>query len=125
MITQTGFPMLNRVGISVTTYEHIDGKSNVILTHIFWGKDLTEAKGYAHSHLISDIFFSGSFNGRLPWKGSVLILSNDYEIIDVHSFNNIQEINTFIEQLEDDGKRIYQKQREGGIVGAIRYISTE
>ena len=123
MRVKNGFPMLNKVGIFVTTYEISNNKWNVILTHIFWGKDLAQAKSYAHSHLISDVFFSASFEGKLPWKGSILTMTNDFGVIDVQSFYDLSEGERIIEQLEIEGKNIYNRQVRKGIIDAINDLS--
>lgn len=66
-----------KVGIAITTYE----SGNKVLTHVFWGDDLESAFGVARSHLITDHFFSSSFEGRMKWGTDVLKLTNEGRIV--------------------------------------------
>ena len=68
---------MNKIGISITTYES-DSKT---LTHIFWGDTLQDAYNIAKSHLVTDYFFSSSFEGQMKWGTKVLQLSNDGNIL--------------------------------------------
>ena len=67
-----------KFGIAITTYEN---NNNKVLTHIFWGDTLQAAFGIAKSHLITDYFFSSSFEGQMRWGAEVLKLSNKGQIL--------------------------------------------
>lgn len=75
--------LLNRIGIRVDTYEG----NSPILTHIFWGKDLSQAISYARSHLISDLFFSSTFRGEMKWKDGILFLSYNGKVMSFKAEN--------------------------------------
>ena len=74
-------PKYAKVGIPITTFE---GKESLtpVLTHISWGDDLDGAIGVTKSHLVTDLFFRASFlNEPMPWKGQLLYLTNEANII--------------------------------------------
>ena len=63
------FDMKAPIGLYITTYEQSKtGKYNPVLSHIFWGDTIKQATEYAQAHLISDVFFSGSFVGNYLGK---------------------------------------------------------
>lgn len=110
------------VALAITTYEFNNNNYNPIITHIFWGKDLDEAVGYAHSHLKTDFFFSSSFVGEMPWRGSVLILRNKNQIINKKDFISPQERDGIIKDLTQDGRQINLEQRANGILRVIERL---
>ncbi len=108
------------VGLAVTTYE-IQGKKYVpTLTHIFWGNDIEKATGVAHSHLITDFFFSSSFEGSMPWEDDILYLSNRGEILGKSKKENVKDI---LNKLYSDAVEINDRKLETGIVKQIQLLS--
>lgn len=65
------------IGIVVSTYE----EGSPVLSHIFWGKDVDEAMGYAQSHMETDEFFRSSFKGTMEWHGSTLYLEDVVQVV--------------------------------------------
>lgn len=117
------FPMLNQFGLAITSYELSNNQWNVILTHIFWGKTLDETFKYAHSHLVSDGFFSSSFaNQGFPWKGEVLLMSNNYQVLSEKSYLEPTEL---IKDLLVAGQKVHDKQEEYGFFEIINKLSSQ
>lgn len=108
------------VGLAITTYEVSEEGFAPTLTHIFWGDDLKDAIGVAKSHLITDLFFSSSFEGEMPWGDDVLLLTNDYELIGKYKESNVKNI---ISQLSDAAVSINDRKVEKGIVRQIQLLS--
>ena len=104
-----------KIGISITTYE----SSNKVLTHIFWGDTIKEAFGIAKAHLITDYFFSSSFEGKMPWGTDVLRLSNTGQIV---PYNDPKMTQLIIEKLTGIAKEINQIKREEGIPEVLNDI---
>lgn len=89
--------------IKVTTYE----KSLIpVLTHIFYGQTLKQAQAYAKSHLKTDYFFSSSFLGKMKWNNTILVLSNEYEILSVNEDLNDEEVDRILDQLQSEAEKI-------------------
>jgi len=118
----TSFLKLSSFGIAITTYELDEDthRYNPILTHIFWGKDFDEALGYAKSHLITDVFFSSSFVGELPWREDVLIMNNKGQYIGSAKAPTIEET---LNILAHQAFNVYSQQESTGIIRTVQMIS--
>jgi hypothetical protein len=117
------FDMKAPIGIYITSYERSkNGKFNPILSHIFWGKDINQAFSYAKSHLISDVFFSSSFTGDLPWNDSIIIIDYDGEIISTNKKVN-GDIDEILDRLSENASDIRNKQDKSGIIQTIQKLS--
>lgn len=116
------FPMLNQFGLAITSYELSGNQWEVVLTHIFWGKTIDETFKYAHSHLISDGFFSSSFSNQgFSWRGEILLMSNNYQILSEKSY---QDPTKLIEDLLISGQKIHDQQKDRGFFTIINELST-
>jgi|SRR5581483_1861195 len=115
--------MKAKVGLMITTYENSQGRYNPILSHIFWGKDLEQAVNYAKSHPITDTFFASSFGGEMDWKGSVLKLSNNGEILSRYTISSEKELNEIMKELEDRAEETHELLEETNILQVIQTIS--
>lgn len=119
----SSFPQLAPFGIAITTYE-IDPQTQryiPVLTHIFWGQNFNEAIGYARSHLITDVFYSSSFIGELPWKSSVLLLTNEGRYIGIANAPNINET---VNDLAQKAKIAHQAQVDTRILQTVHMLSS-
>ena len=96
---------MDYIGLEIITYEISDGKYNPTLSHIFWGKNLEKCIQIAKSHMISDVFFMSSFLGELKWKDSVLELTNDGKVIGTKNFDNQQELENIMNELNKHAKK--------------------
>ena len=117
-------PKVAPFGIFITTYEYDQDNDEYtpILSHIFWGQNFNQALDYAKSHLISDVFFSSSFVGELPWRDSVLILSNDGSYL---GSSKAPSIKTALNQLKKKAKDVNEKQVETGMIQTVQMLSSE
>lgn len=68
------------MGLVVHSSEYSDDKWNLVLSHIFWGNDLTEAAGNAKAHLLTDFFYTSSFVGKMKWGKGSLVLRVEVEL---------------------------------------------
>jgi hypothetical protein len=109
--------------IWITSYEFDKNKWNPILTHVFYGKTIDEAYGYARSHLITDYFFSSSFLGEMPWKNTVLRMSNKGELIDTYGDEDTEIIEQILKDLTEEAKKIADIQDDLGLVVVINEIA--
>lgn len=106
------------VGLSITTYEIQDGEYIPTITHVFWGKDLNRAIEVAKAHLITDYFFSYSFEGEMPWgKDNVLILENTGRLVGKIQRSNVKNI---LNQLAKDAHDINDRKVAIGLVDDIQ-----
>lgn len=112
------------IGLDITTYEFSDNKSTPILSHVFWGQDLDEAIGYAKSHLISDVFFSASFIGELPWRDTILHLSSEGDILSVECVPH-DKIQDAINRVAQHAVEVYKAQEQAGVIQVIHYLSKQ
>jgi len=103
-------------GIYITTFES-SGKPT--LTHVFWSDTLDGAFGVAKSHLITDFYFSSSFEGTMPWKGSTLELYNDGFIVGPKKFNTIEEFDRIYLELNKDAINYNDQKYQNGTVDGI------
>jgi hypothetical protein len=112
-----------KYGIAITTYE-VDqetGEKDPILTHVFWGKTLEDALGYAKSHTITDFFFASSFDGEMPWGKDVLLLKNTYRLIGAS--NRTNQVDQIIDQLDDEAKINLAKEKQFGILEVMSQMT--
>lgn len=108
----------------ITTYEITsEGQLNPVLTHVFWGHDLQQAIGYAKSHLITDDFFSASFEGGMPWKGSILRMTNEGKIIDRYTYSDPEEVIVILDKLGSKARHINRLKDELGIIRQIQILA--
>jgi hypothetical protein len=115
----------DRVGLSITTYEFDDkGNPSPTLTHVFWGQTVKDATSIAKSHLVTDYFFSGSFEGGIDWKGQFLQLDNEGEILTQQSYRTRADISKILNNLTKQAEKINDKKEELGIIQQIEMIST-
>ena len=103
------------VEIVVTTYE-VDpqGTLDPTISHTGHGKTLSEAFEKLKSHLITDDFFSGSFAGGIPWKGTFLRLSNEGKILGAYPYTNDEYAKVALMQLTQEAARVNSKKEELG-----------
>jgi len=111
------------IGLYITSYETSGDEAKPILSHIFWGKTLKEVYQYAHSHLISDAFFNGTFMGQLPWNDEVLILSYDGQYLTTN--NNKHQIKATLKKLMKDAKEIHNLPTHKKLIQTVQHLSTE
>ena len=102
---------MERTGISIDTYEVVDGRNMLTLTHIFWGDDLEGAIGVAKAHVTSDYFFSSSLLGSMDWKGSTLYLVNKGKLLLQRSVTYPEKIWEIMDQLKEEAVKINSKQK--------------
>lgn len=118
---------LSEYGIVINSYEiekENDGseKANPILTHVFWGKTIKQAVGYAKSHLISDFFFSSNFIGQMEWNDSTLELAYNGKIISIKPISQFS-FEDSLEEIKKEVERILPLQESYGIPDIINSIS--
>lgn len=95
------------VTLIVTTYEFTpEGSLNPTLFHGFYGKDLVSALGIAKAHLKTDEFFRASFEGEMPWNGSVLRLANDGTILGNYPYRNPEDLSIVLNALAQEARRL-------------------
>ncbi|HSW76868.1 MAG TPA: hypothetical protein VLG50_07470 [Candidatus Saccharimonadales bacterium] len=117
--------MLNKVCISVTTYEMDDGnRGNPSVTHLFWGKDVKSAVSVAQSHLLTDLFFSESFVGEMPWKDFVLKMENELTIKDDKKHSNA-EAEKIYKQINTRAHQIHKQKKHIGLIKLIHDLSNK
>jgi hypothetical protein len=85
-----------KVAILITSYEVEKSKETIVLSHIFYGKTLTEAMGNAKAHLISDYFFSSTIFGEMKWKGDTIYISSEGRVFGVKA-----DMDEIYEQLDN------------------------
>lgn len=116
---------LENFGICVTSYEvNTDGSQKPVMTHIFWGKTLDEALRYTKSHLISDLFFSSSYVGKMTWKGDELKLLYTEKIISIVPISNKQQVTKeLLDTVRTEVNKIIPLQYQTGMVDIVNRIS--
>lgn len=92
------------------------------LKHTFYGRTLKQAIGIAHSHLITDFFYSSSFTGEMTWNGTVLKLYNDGEIISYDKTSN-DKIKDIMDYLYKEAYKINKQKYNHEIPQAILDIA--
>lgn len=100
--------------IQIDTYEVNGEQETLTLSHIFYGKTLKEAVGIAHSHLITDFFYSSSFVGTMPWRNAELSLLYSGEVYGPKSISE-DKIDEILDELEIAAVKINRQQIELGI----------
>lgn len=111
--------------IWVTTYEVSDDEYTPTLSHVFYGKTLDEAYGYAKSHLISDYFFCSSFVGQMIWGDTILTLTNDYRILDIDKPQSPIDTGYLSTKLKQEAFKVSKTQHKHGLVMVIQQIVKE
>jgi hypothetical protein len=111
--------------IWITTYEISKKGSNPVLSHVFYGKTLEQAYGYAKSHLITDFFFSSSFIGSMKWNNTVLQLSDVGKIINVKENEDIIDAKKTLDNLVLKAREVNEDQKKKGIAMLIREVSND
>jgi hypothetical protein len=114
-------------GVAVTSYEINEDKvATPILTHLFWGKTLDEAIGYAKSHLTTDWFFSSSFIGEMKWKKSVLRIEDEFDVL-TPDLTPVSEkmVRKVAAELYAVAKEKHHQQMKAGMVGVIDIITRD
>lgn len=120
------FDMKAPIGLYITSYEKSeDGNYNPILSHIFWGETIRQAFGYAKSHLISDVFFTGSFVGEMPWNNFVLYIDVDGKIMSLKDVKITQNIDNVLVKLSDISQDIHNKQEKSGLIQIVQKLSKD
>lgn len=84
---------ISPISLIITAYELSEKKTPVkpgenpyewlaTVTHVFHADTVERAYQISESHKETDAFYKASFEGRFPWKGSVIILKNsEFQII--------------------------------------------
>lgn len=114
------FQQLAPFGIVITTHELRNRKYVPIVTHVFWGQNYDEAFRYAKSHLLTDVFYSSSFVGELPWGDSVLILGNTGRYLGIANAPLIQDMLADLASWAED---IHQQQEDTNIIQTVQMLS--
>ena len=109
--------------IWITTYEISKNGLNPTLSHVFYGKTLKEAYGYARSHLITDYFFSSSFVGSMSWKGSILRMTNGGKVTNIYHPENVNETKQIMSKLNSDARKINGQQIDSGMIMVIQEVA--
>jgi hypothetical protein len=116
------FDMKASIGLCVTSYEQNKNKKyEPIMSHIFWGNNLEQAISYAKSHLISDLFFSSTFIGTMPWKDTMLYIAYDGEILTSQENDDIEKI---LDSLSEKAEEINYKQEKSGMIQIVQKLSS-
>lgn len=109
--------------IWITTYEIQSNDPKPVLSHVFYGSTLDEAYGYAKSHLITDFFFSSSFLGFMPWKNSIIKMTNSGDILNLYYPQNPNETQRILLQLNEEAYKINQMQNQAGMLMVIQEVT--
>lgn len=115
----------NQIGLSITTYEYSNGTSNRTLTHIFWGDTIEDTYNIAKSHLITDYFFSGSFEGGIQWKGKFLKLDNEGKLVGQYTYSDEEDLEDILDTLLEDAEEVNGLKEETGIIQQIEFIGEQ
>ena len=111
-------------GIAVTSYENDENGRTPIITHIGWGKSISQALDYLKSHLISDYFFNSTFEGVMMWRDNKLDLDYSGNIISITPLARRKEEEAMVfKALEEEMVKIRRLQKERGIPEIINDIS--
>jgi hypothetical protein len=109
--------------IWITTYEVSDNGLSPVLSHVFYGSTLDEAYGYAKSHMITDFFFSSSFLGKMPWRNSVIEMTNRGKVIDMNNFEHPEKVQQLLSGLSEKAQKVNSDQYKSGMVLAIQEVA--
>lgn len=113
------------IGLEVTTYE-ISGQEYLpTLSHVFWGKTLEKCVQVAKSHMVTDVFFTSSFLGEMPWKDSVLKLANDGKVVGIHTFTNSQELDNIMRSLNQHASKVGQLHAKEGTLQVVQRVAKQ
>lgn len=104
--------------ISFSTENEINGSFHEKIHVIFYLKGQI-----AKSHLITDYFFSSSFEGKMPWKGGSLTLYNDGFIINQQEYQDESEIENILEDLTKEAKKLNKEKRALNIIKQIQLLA--
>lgn len=108
--------------IWITTYEISKNGTNPVLSHVFYGKTLEQAYGYAKSHLITDFFYSSSFIGSMKWKNTVLQLSDIGKIINVVENEDMIDVKKTLDDLVLKAEEVNMNQKKLGMAMVISEV---
>jgi hypothetical protein len=111
------------VAITIDTYELGENdKKTKTLSHIFYGDDLQRAAAIAHSHLISDYFYSSSFVGEMSWRNKTLRFTNCGQIVGVYNLSEA-EAAELLGKLIQAAQEIHQEQDRDAIGKVVNQLS--
>ena len=108
--------------IQIDTYEIDDDQEILTLSHTFYGKTLKQAVGIAHSHLLTDYFYSSSFVGEMPWKQTKLYLVNRGQIKSFPKVSSSQ-VSKILTELADHAEHVNSMQTNLGVPEIIQEVA--
>ncbi len=76
----------------------------------------------AKSHMLSDVFFSSSFMGEMPWRDTVLYLSNDGKVISGMEIDG-KKVGDIMDNLYEHAERVSGLQKKMSLFQVIQIVS--